>query len=481
MSPYASKKNQGTLLKGLPRQLIGFSRRDFLKGSAGAVFGLCLGSLIGGCGGSSNSNPTFPVLVFTDVHFNPFYDPTLFPYLKAADPEQWTTIFQGSGITAPSVWGEDANYPLLALALAGIKRNVRASRMVIFTGDILGHYFSTKFYALNGSNDQIAMQAFTDKTIAFFTKQVRAAVGTVSIMFVLGNADSYSLILPPDANFFGSTAGFYYSQFLQSAADQSTFLATFNSGGYYSAEPEEMNLVVIGLNTYEFSQPFGILFSTEIDTQLAWLDATLASAQARGKKVWLLMHVPPGALYPNCVMTNGQLTTTKMMWYAQHQTKFLNILAKYPGLITFTLGAHTHMDEYRIMLPGITMEITPGITPYFNNNPAFKIFTFSESTLMATDYTILNYDLASAPPIFSDYYTFSTVYFMQGFLNMNRMELCPLLRTDSWVQTKYRERYYSGHATSNTFNPIPDENWPIYWAGIGNMDETSFVTAVNTY
>ena len=480
MNRYTAKKDQGSLYQPGHEPLTGLSRRDFLKGSAGVAAGFCLGSLIGGCGNGS-SDSSFPVLVFTDVHFNPFYDAALFPSLKARDPDQWVAIFQTSGMTAPSAWGEDTNYPLLALALAGIQRKAGACRMVIFTGDILGHNFSTTFYALNGSNDTAAMQAFIDKTIAFFTAQVRAAAGDIPIMFVLGNADSYSLILPPDANFFANTAGFYYSQFLQSAVDQSTFLTTFSSGGYYSAEPAGMNTVVIGLNTYEFSQPFGTLFSAEIDAQLAWLDATLASAQSRGKKVWLLMHVPPGALYPNCIITNGRLTTVKMMWYARHQTNFLAIVAKYPGLVTFTLGAHTHMDEYRIMFPGITMEITPSIAPYFGNNPAFKIFTFSQSVPAAIDYTILNFDLGTIPPQFADYYTFSTVYSMQELLNIDRILLYPLIRTDNRLQAQYRGRYFSGRAYSSTFNPIPDSNWPIFWAGIGNMDEESFAAAVNSY
>jgi hypothetical protein len=44
-----------------------------------------------------------------------------------------------------------------------------------------------------------------------------------------------------------------------------------------------MNLV-IALNAYEFSQPFGALYSSAVNTQLAWLDSTLSSAQARGKR-----------------------------------------------------------------------------------------------------------------------------------------------------------------------------------------------------
>ena len=113
------------------------------------------------------------------------------------------------------------------------------------------------------------------------------------------------------------------------------------------------------------------------------------------------------------------------MWNQDYQTSFLQILSKYPGLITQTFVAHTHMDEYRIMSPGNLADTTPSIAPYFGNNPAFKVFTFSRKTLKATDYTSLNYDLATNPAQFNSYYTFSTAYSVQGLLNDSLAQLFP--------------------------------------------------------
>ena len=112
-------------------------------------------------------------------------------------------------------------------------------------------------------------------------------------MFALGNSDSYTG-LGPDSSFLSDTAELYYTQFLNGTVDHQTFLKTFKSGGYYSAEPAGTNLMVIGLNTFEFSPFFGDTTSNAVTAELDWFDSTLASAQARGKKVWLLMHVPPG-------------------------------------------------------------------------------------------------------------------------------------------------------------------------------------------
>lgn len=83
---------------------------------------------------------------------------------------------------------------------------------------------------------------------------------------------------------------------------------------------------------------------------------------------------------------------------------FMAVLDKYPGLITMTLAAHTHMDEYRVLSPGNVLEITPAISPVFGNNPAFKVFSIASDTLKPTDYQVFNYNLAAQPGRFESYY-----------------------------------------------------------------------------
>ena len=158
---------------------------EYKKLSSVFFMGLLMFSLAGctGTGNGTNTNNNFPVVVFSDVHFNPFYDPSLFQKLVSADADQWTGIFQTSKITAPSAWGSDTNYPALVLALASIKQNLRTSPLIIFTGDILGHGIPQYFYTyLNGTQDPrdaadvAAMKAFADKTVAFVMEQVRLSV-----------------------------------------------------------------------------------------------------------------------------------------------------------------------------------------------------------------------------------------------------------------------------------------------------------------
>ena len=452
---------------------------------------------------TTNNNNTFSVIVFSDVHFNPFYDPKLFPALVTADPGQWASVFQTSEITAPSAWGADTNYPLLAVALESTKQNLGASPLIIFTGDIIGHNFPKTFFELYYGNLGVpvpddatietdlvavaAMEAFAVNTVAFFMEQVRSTVGDIPIMFAVGNSDSYIGALP-EPGFLSHTAELYYTQFLNGIADHQTFLNTFTTGGYYSADLPGTNLTVIGLNSVMFNYYFDDALKSAADTELTWLDAQLAQAQAAGKKVWLLMHIPPGADKSETakkVDANGHITTATMMWNQEYQTSFLQILSKYPGLIAQMLTAHTHMDEYRIVSPGVLADTTPSIAPYFGNNPAFKIFTFSQDTFKFTDYRIMNYDLATMPGEFNNYYSFSTAYLLQGFLDDSLLLLYPKLAAENAKQQFYREHYFSGHLYSvpigNTFYPITDKTWPVYWCGIGHMDEQGLIDCVNAY
>ena len=157
-------------------------------------------TLIAGCGSETHNTAThnnnFSVIVFSDVHFSPYYDQDLFPALVAADADQWATVFQSSSITAPSVWGADTNYPLLALALSSIRQHLGKSPLIIFTGDIIGHNFPKTFFELYYGNLGVpvpddaaieadvaavaAMKAFADKTVAFFMGQVRSSIGRYS-------------------------------------------------------------------------------------------------------------------------------------------------------------------------------------------------------------------------------------------------------------------------------------------------------------
>ena len=457
------------------------SRRTFLE-LAGA-------GLICGCSDANRGIGTndFPVLAFSDLHFNPLYDqtPALLAALVAADASQWASIFATSTQTTPSAPGADTNYPLLVLALASIKQNLGGSPLILYTGDLLGHNISSNLTTYTGITDPAVIQRFNDNTVAFVTQQIRSAVGDIPVLFAVGNCDSYTGY-GPDSSFLAHSADSFYTNMLNKSTDRAAFLATFTAGGYYSAEPAGTNVMVIGLNTIQFSPLVQNKDGSEnnavaVDAELAWFDSKLAAAQAAGKKVWLLMHAPPGAdegTTAKSVATDGHLASSTMMWEPNYQATFMRTLAKYPGVIALTLAGHTHMDEYRVMSSGNVVEIVPGISPCFGNDPAYKVFAVDKVTLALADYSSFNYDLTTMPSQFGAYYKYSDLYSLKGSLGSSLELLCPELVTNNALQTLYRGHYYSGNYT---FNPITNTNWPVYWGGIGNMWAQDLTNAVNSY
>lgn len=456
------------------------SRRTFLE-LAGA-------SLICGCSNSTKNiiaDGDFPVLAFSDLHFDPFFDPKLFSALNAADANQWLSIFKRSTVTTPSKPGSDTNYPLFALALASIRRNLGASPFILFTGDLLGHYILQLYGQYSGTTDTAPMQAFTNKVVSFVTQQIRAAAGSVPVYFAVGNCDSYTGY-GPDSTFLSSTVDLFFTELLKGEANYGDFVTTFKAGGYYSVEPAGTNVMVIGLNTIALSPLVQNKDGSEnnqvvVDAQLAWFDSKLAAAQTAGKRVWLLMHAPPGAdegTTAKSAQADGQIASATMMWEANYQATFMQTIKKYPGVIAMTLAGHTHMDEYRIMSPGNVVDVTPSISPAFSNDPAYRVFTIDRTTLAPKDYNTFNYDLTTMPGQFNAYYRYSEAYQLSGSLGDSLEKLRPELVTNPALQALYRGYYYSGQ---NAANLISDANWPIYWGGIGSMLAQDLMKAVNSY
>jgi hypothetical protein len=458
-----------------------------------------------GCSSSNNPTPvpasgSYQVVTLSDVHFNPLYDTSLYSSLMTTDASGWAGVFEKSNVKLPTGGNTDTNYPLLTIALKNISQHMGNSPVVLITGDLLGHYIPERFYCANAGQPFpcsvtpspaaiAAMPTFVDKTFTFVAGEIRAAVGSAMIIYVPGNIDTYQIQgAGPDPSFLAANAGTVYDQLLAGNVNQGTFLSTFASGGYYAAQPLGPQLLVIGLNTNSFVDASPT--SGQAETELGWLNSQLASAHSLGQKVWILMHVPPGANSQGMkAITPGELddSNVQMNWDQGYQSTFMSTLERYSGDITLMLAGHTHMDEYRLLPSGNVLEQLPGISPCFGNNPAFKILTITQGTFFATDYQSYGYDLSVPQPTqFENLYTFSTTYSAQGSLNTSLQQLYPQFSSDPSTQAFYTYFYTSGSTGTNPlnntkWNPINSDNWPIFSCTVGEMDQSSYIQCVNTY
>ncbi len=426
--------------------------------------------------GSPASPPARTVVAFSDVHFDPFFEPTLLYALEAAPESEWPRIFAGSGHTDAGRYGGTTNYVLLQRTLAAIQAQQPA--MVVFGGDFLVQDFATIYYALTCTRDETAMRAFALKTMTFVVHQIRDALGTTPVYFTLGNWDDYagSFGLQPDDPFLADTAASFHDGLLQGTTDRASFEATYRAGGYYAADVPGTSLVVVGLNTVFLAPQAPAGVEAAVEQELDWLDATLVAVRSSGRRAWIVMHVPPGgdlATTGGDVDPQGQITQPTMLLQAGHQERLLAILDAHRDTVAAVFTGHTHMDEFRVA--DGAMQGIPGVTALMGNAPAYKSFTVGKSAA-PLDYVSWWLDLSDASASFQPYYDFQAAYGLPGPLGRSLPALVPELASSASAQAGYRGRYGSGHAPEKA---ITELNWPVYRCGVSFMGARGLADCVN--
>src|SRR5262249_17512863 len=107
----------------------------------------------------------------SDLHFNPFADPTIVRRLIAAPVEQWAAIFRASKNTPFWDKNQDTTYALLTSMLAAAKGP--AYDYVLSTGDVLSHDFKDEFVKVGGTEAEYA--GFVIKTMRFVDRMLKAS------------------------------------------------------------------------------------------------------------------------------------------------------------------------------------------------------------------------------------------------------------------------------------------------------------------
>lgn len=166
---------------------------------------------------------------------------------------------------------------------------------------------------------------------------------------------------------------------------------TVRLGGYYAAEvPTVPGLVVVSLNTVLW---YTANNATEADEdpagQIAWLNKTLAAAEAGGRRALLVAHVPPG------VDERSGLPHLR----ARFNRAYVSLLRRYASTVAAQLAGHEHSDSFRVGGP----LLAPSLTPWRNhwdprslpNNPGLRLFSFA-GPLASLDYVQYELDLSRA-------------------------------------------------------------------------------------
>ena len=414
----------------------------------------------------------------SDIHFDPYYDPSLMGALESTDVSGWAAVFTSSKITAPSTYGADTNWPLFRMLLADLKTRAGGTAFVTISGDFLAHDFPQNFQLYSPDKSAQAYQSFVTKTVQFIASQLQAAVPAARIFPSLGNndADCGDYEITPNGWFLG-----VFAKAWAPSVRAPSFVTQFSPAGWYSVPAPMPNTLLIGLNSIFFSANYDNACgegTTDYGAQeLVWLGRQLANAAKEHQRVWLLYHIPPAINVWSTISGGAACPTPVLMWKTQYTNTFNALMQQYASTVTVSLAGHTHADDFRLMASGASpyayVHITPAVSPMFTNNPAYESIRASALDATILDYSVIILPLGSPQPAWETEYTFSTAYGQPSYTPATVMAVRNAIQTDAATRALYM-RYYTASNPNSTM--ISSKSWFGYWCGTGARTAATFTS-----
>lgn len=448
------------------------------------------------CGASSPQSVSHSnkgvFLSITDVHFNPFYDSSLVETLINTDYQEWQKVFESGKSQNVNGYGSDSNYPLLMSAFAHARRTEPNPDFIVYAGDLMAHKFREMFNDYASDTSEVAYEQFVTKTVKFMALVMESSYPHTPVFIALGNNDSYQgdYQIRPGGDFLKMFAK-VWSPLINKGKPSTSFAEVFPVGGYYSVpHPIIENHRLIVLNN--------IFFSTQYPEEkeksqpapgtelMKWLDWSLYQSQLRGEKVSLIYHTPVGIdVFDSIAWPQPGKTCQEQVypfWYPQYTREFLRLMRQYAPIIEGAFVGHTHMDNFRLLMdkkdkPFSYLHISPGMSPIFNNNPAYQIFSYDKTTgQIDNNVTFYLKNLTSAAagtqkPQWAFEYSFQNAYQQTGYNATSLDKVFQSISTDDAVRSQYTTFYPVSNPQQS---PTIQQNWKAYWCGIGNVTKETF-------
>jgi sphingomyelin phosphodiesterase acid-like 3 len=411
-----------------------------------------------GPGGVPAAEPSGTFGVVADIHFDPFEPATLSEDLRSTAIDDWMSRFAALGEQRASQRGSDTNHVLLVSALSAIAERMAAADFVILAGDLLSHRFGADVdISLDAPKGSGAQHSFAQKTAAFVIDALSKALPDKAILIALGNNDSDcgDYALETGGNFLAATM-----EVVKKAAGIShvtaDFEKTYRAGGYYEVQhPTVKNAKILVVNDVLWSREYrnrcGTTGFDEARKQLEWLKSQLLEQKSRGGMVWIVHHVPWGIDAYSTVHSTADICASRVVPFLREEisAELLALLRQHADTIAASFSAHTHYDDFRLLLdntgkPAVVDKIVPAITPIAGQNPGFQVFTYNVASGMLLDYTsyyLANLDSLSStvPGDWREEYVFTKTFVQKRYSPESVMQLSKGLDEPS----VFREVYYN--------------------------------------
>jgi len=368
---------------------------------------------------------TFPAVMLSDLHFDPFHDPAKVPQLVKAPAEQWEAILkQPDSPTQAADFAAvqeachakqltDSPYVLLKSALQAARAHAQDAKFVTVSGDLIVHELDCRYRAAlhldkATSDDQSVSAAFAEKATVFVMKQVEATFPKMPVYLALGNNDSrcnHNRLDVRDAYLKATAQAMADGLVGVSAADRLLALSTYQAAGYYAvtmAAPMKNTRLLVLDDTYMMSQYANCEADAKdrkgAEEQSEWLGKELDAARQHGQRVWVMGHVPP-TVSPDKAMTKIKAvcaaTGTTGVSTFLYSDELTDLLESHADVITLAIFGHTHMDELHLLQAndaakgsGVPVKVVSSVSPVDGNMPSVTVGRVSPTSAQLTDYTV---------------------------------------------------------------------------------------------
>ena len=402
-------------------------------------------------------------LLISDIHFDPFADPSLFESLAREPVSEWGRLLASSSERGVSQLGSDSNYVLLESCLTAAAQTCPRPEFILYPGDSLAHDWRARYEKASkrSSRDgEEAYREFTRKSIQFLALEFRKHFPNVPVLPALGNEDAFcgDYQIEPAGKFLRMFAEAWFGWFgLDMNAE--SLRASFAHGGHYSVRiPTLFRHRIVVVNSVFLSNLYENSCGSEAQDpggeEMSWLAEALAEASNAGERVWLLMHIPVGINDYNTVKNEEAGSLPVEFWKPVYTRHFLDLILQHRKTIQVVFAGHTHMDDFRIVgmgeTPLVVNKLVPSISPIFRNNPAFQVYRFNGSTGAITSYQtyyLANLATAERPTELEDLqwlleYDFGSTYCQERLDISAVRSIARDLQTNTSIQDLYM-RFYS--------------------------------------
>jgi sphingomyelin phosphodiesterase acid-like 3 len=332
-----------------------------------------------------------PVVMLSDLHFDPFRDAAKVERLDKAPVSEWEAILkepasagQAAGFQAMQAAcgakGVDADYALVDASLKAAAKQAggaKFSGFVTVSGDLQVHQFECRYKKATGKTE---FMEFAAKTTSYVMGKVQAEFAGAPVYFALGNNDSgcgdYSLDVR-DAYFAGTSAALLHGLKNATEGELKQAKEDWETGGYYSVSLPgalgKTRLVVI--DDMYLSNKYSTCAKKKDKAGatglLAWMAQEFDAARQKGETVWVLGHIPPGTdVYSTVRHPLTMCSKAPETFLAD--SSLGDLLKKNEDVVKLAIFGHTHSDEFRLF-GDVPMKGVGSITPVNGNMPSFTV------------------------------------------------------------------------------------------------------------